>query len=676
MANYGLTNNLSALPLHSTSQYDSELIVVENNAGRPITARATFITNLDDISVTLAAGNLDVGSFHIEDPGPSELKANVLPAGIGQGGIVSLLADTTTGLLANIVDIGDGQGALRVLSQDLESSIDDITIGDRNGNFAYVTNSALNVFTTNGISAVSVTNFPTQLTAVSVTNFPTQLTAVSVTNQLTGITVLNPVSSFSLTNQSTSVNVTNFPTQLTAVSVTNFPTQLTAVSVTNQLTSTSVTVLNPVTSVQISNSSIEISNDIGNPVPVNVTNTIVTAPLPTQLDAFGRLRVSTPLTLFDSSHRYKDNNLWSSLTAVGGSYTFNQNQGLMDLTVNASSGSSVIRETTKVFAYQPGKSLLVMNTFVMASSATNLRQRVGYYGQDNGIYFQLDDGNIGLVKRSLVSGSVIDTVVSRSDWNGDKLDGTGASGLTLDITKAQILWMDIEWLGLGSVRVGFIINGQYILCHTFHHANLIASTYITTASLPLRYEITNKADTGVTKTMKQICSTVISEGGYELRGLQQAIGIPVNGVRTLGTSGTFYPVISLRLKASPNRLDAIAILTALSVMPISTANYNWQVRATGTTTGGSWVSAGIDSCIEYNISAGTTYTGGRILASGFFNASNHGATQVDILKEALFKFQLERDGLAGVPYELTLVVASDSGNDTVVASMDWEEISR
>jgi hypothetical protein len=436
---------------------------------------------------------------------------------------------------------------------------------------------------------------------------------------------------------------------------------------------TAVSILNPVSSFTLLNSSIEISNDIGNPVPVNVTNTILTAPAPTQLDAFGRLRVSTPLTLFDSSHRYRDNNLWSSLTAVGGSYTFNQNQGLVDLTVNALSGSSVIRETTKVFSYQPGKSLLVLNTFVFASSATNLRQRVGYYGRDNGIYFQLDDNVLSFVERSLVTGSTQETIVPRSSWNGDKLDGTGASGLTLDITKAQILWMDIEWLGLGSVRVGFIINGQYIVCHTFNHANLIASTYITTASLPLRYEITNKNATSGSKTMKQVCSSVISEGGYELRGLQQAIGLPVTDPLNLPTAGTFYPIISLRLKS--DRLDGIVILTALSILGLGDSTYNWQVRASGTTSGGSWVSAGTDNSVEYNIS-GTSITGGRVLASGYFDSSKNNVGSIDILKEALFKFQLERNGLTSASYELSVVATCAAANKTVLASMDWEEISR
>jgi hypothetical protein len=394
-------------------------------------------------------------------------------------------------------------------------------------------------------------------------------------------------------------------------------------------------------------------------------------------DAFNRMRVSNPLTLFDSSHRYRDNNLWSTLSANGGSVSFNASQGLMELNVTNTAGASAIRETAKVFAYQPGKSLLAMNTFVMASSATNLRQRVGYFGDQNGIYFQLDDGDISIVKRSLVTGSIVESVVSRSNWNGDKLDGTGSSGIVLDITKAQILWMDFEWLGVGTVRVGFCINGQFIVCHSFHHANILDSTYITTASLPLRYEITNKAATSGSKTLKQICSTVISEGGYELRGLQQAVSIPITAPRSFAVAGTFYPIITIRLKNSPDRLDAIAILTALSILGQGNGiNYNWQVKANGVTTGGSWVDAGVDSAVEYNIT-GTSYAGGRILASGFLNSSNQGSPNLDILKEALFKFQLERNNLTKTPFELTLIAATDTSNGSgMFASMDWEEVSR
>jgi hypothetical protein len=272
---------------------------------------------------------------------------------------------------------------------------------------------------------------------------------------------------------------------------------------------------------------------------------------------------------------------------------------------------------------------------------------------------------------------VVNTPVVQANWNVDPMNGSGPSGITLDLTKAQILCMDLEWLGVGTVRIGFVINGEFYVCHKFHHANLITSTYITTASLPLRYEITNTGATSDVSTLKQICSTVISEGGYQLGGLQQAIGIPLTSPRNLPLAGTFYPIISIRLKTSPNRLDGLVICTAISVMATSAGNYNWQLIATGTTTGGSWVSAGTYSAVDYNIT-GTSFTGGRILASGFFSVSNQGSTQVDILKEALFKTQLERNGLTSIPFELTIVVASDvgGGGGNVLASMDWEEISR
>ena len=411
---------------------------------------------------------------------------------------------------------------------------------------------------------------------------------------------------------------------------------------------------------------------------------LVHAPLPTSnfsstgisngtTDAFGRLRIAAPTTLFDSSHRYKDNNLWSTSTVSGATSAFDANAGLVNLNVTTTSGSELIRETTKCFSYQPGKSLLVMSTFVMNAGKTGLRQRVGYYGASNGLYIELNNTSLSFVERSSSSGSLVETRITQNNWNVDPLNGTGPSGITLDITKAQILWMDIEWLGLGTVRLGFVINGQFVHCHSFHHANLITSTYITTASLPLRYEITNTATTASASTLKQVCSTVISEGGYELRGLQQAIGTTITAPRSLTTAGTFYPVISLRLKSTA--LDAIVILTALSILGISNASYCWRVVATATTTGGTWVSAGTDSSVEYNLT-GTATTGGRVLAQGYFTSTNQSSGFIDVLKEALFKFQLERNGLTSSPFELTLALTASSGSSDVHASTDWEEISR
>lgn len=406
-------------------------------------------------------------------------------------------------------------------------------------------------------------------------------------------------------------------------------------------------------------------------------------PSGTITDAFGRLRTSQPYTLFDSSHRFSDNGLWvSSNTAGNSSVVFTENQSLISMTVGTTANAEVIRETTKVFSYQPGKSLLVLNTFAMETPKANVRQRVGYFGADNGIYLENDGTTNYFVLRSNTSSVVTETKVAQSDWNIDKFDGTGYSAQSggaehaggLDVSKTNIFWMDVEWLGVGDVRCGFVVDGKFVTAHVFHNDNKNTVPYMTTASLPLRLEIKNTGVSASNSTLKQICSSVISEGGYELYGAQQTIQTPITSPVDLPTAGTYYPVISLRLKST--RLDAIVILTALSILGISNAYYNWQVRANANTSGGgTWVDSGTNSAVEYKIDGGSV-TGGRVLASGFTASTNQSTGTIDILKEALFKFQLERNGLTNTPYELTLVASASFNGADIYASMDWEEITR
>ena len=395
-------------------------------------------------------------------------------------------------------------------------------------------------------------------------------------------------------------------------------------------------------------------------------------------DAFGRIRVSNPYTLFDSSNRYADNGKFATATTGTATATFNANEGLIDLDVGTASGDEVLRESYVVFAYQPGKSLLIMNSFTFDTAKTNLRQRVGYFGSDNGFYLEQNDSTISLVKRSKVTGSVVNTEVTQANFNTDKLDGTGPSGFTLDLTTSQLMFMDMEWLGAGSVRLGFVIEGQFIIAHRFDWANQSTNTgtYITTASLPIRYEITNTGTVASASQLKQICSTVISEGGYEMNGLQGVAGTPINSAYTLTTAGVFYPLVSIRLKSA--RLDAVALMSAMST--IGTGNniyYNWKITRGGSITGGTWVSGGTDSAVEYNIT-GTAFTstGSVDLASGYNVSSNQGGGSTDLLKEALFRFQLRRNSFTSTPEILTVLLATDTSGNDAYASMDWEEVTR
>lgn len=402
----------------------------------------------------------------------------------------------------------------------------------------------------------------------------------------------------------------------------------------------------------------------------SVTGYIPKGNLNTQADAFGKLRVSSPYTLFDSSFRYGDNERkWNSKILGSGDVIYQANEGLINISVAGNNGDEVIRQTDKVFPYQPGKSLLIMNTFTFGNPLEGLRQRVGYFTRDNGVYLEQDDLDSYIVLRSNVTSSVVNTRVSQANWNVDKLDGTGPSGIELDFTKSQIFWIDVEWLGVGSVRCGFVINGQFVIAHIFHHANKITGTYMTTASLSCRYEIANTANTLVTSTMKQICSTVISEGGYQQLGLTRSISTPLVGVNL--TNDVNNPVIAIRLK--PYRTEAVVIPTEINLYGLQATAFNFKIIKGSTISGGTWVGTDSESSVQYNITA-TSASGGRILQEGIFKGQTTVQPMIlsDIFNGAL---QLTRGIIdsdsAGDVFLLT--VTPTTNNDDVIASMSWQE---
>jgi hypothetical protein len=424
---------------------------------------------------------------------------------------------------------------------------------------------------------------------------------------------------------------------------------------------------------------VEIKNDTGNPIPVskNTATNSDTNPIyvkgtsdtsffaPTQSDAFGRLRVSNPYTLFDGGTRYFDNTYkWDQVDTGSATSSFLPNES--SILMNATGAGSAIRQSKQVFSYQPGKSLLVLLTFVMNVPTTGVTQRAGYFGAENGVYFEVAGTTKNLVIRKYTSGSVDDTTEKfpQSSWNGDKLDGTGASGITLDVTKAQIFWTDIEWLGVGSVRCGFVMNGQFIVCHSFHHANILSKVYMTSACLPLRYELIS---TGPAATMRAICSTVMSEGGYSNRSFTRAIGTALTG-KDLSAS-VYRPLVCLRMKATA--LDSIVVPTAFDVYGLQQAAFSYRIILNPTLTNADWTSAGADSTVEYDISA-TALSGGKVVTQGIFVGSNKGGSAQVSANEIDFSQQLGRT-IAGVSDIWCLAAIATTNNDDAVGVVNWQE---
>ena len=373
----------------------------------------------------------------------------------------------------------------------------------------------------------------------------------------------------------------------------------------------------------------------------------------TAYDAFGRLRVSEPYTLFDSQNRYFADNQFDTSTATGGSTTFLSNEATVRMDVTTSSGSEVVRQTYRSFPYQPGKSLLTLETFTMNAAKTNLRQRVGFFNTQNGLFFQQNDSTLSFVLRSnslTTPGTPSDIrTVTQANWNGDKLDGTGPSGVTLDVTKTQILFFDFEWLGVGRVRCGFFQDGQFIVCHTFDNENVQSSVYMTTAILPLRYEITNTGTTASNSSMKQICSTVISEGGYAQTSVEHVARM-VNLSASNYLTTTFKPLVSIRLASTA--LGAVVLPVNLNFLPSTADNFEIALIKNGTLTSASYTAVPSDSNVEYDISA-TAISGGTTL----YNEWATGKTGRSIISSGTgYQWDLQLGAsLAGVSDVLTLV---------------------
>lgn len=383
-------------------------------------------------------------------------------------------------------------------------------------------------------------------------------------------------------------------------------------------------------------------------------------------DAFGRLRIGSPETIFEAKSVYHDDPIrFVTDTASGGAVAYQASRSSYALTVTSTVGSKATRQTKRYLNYQPGKGQLIFATFVMTNGEeAGVVKRVGYFDDDNGVYFASTGSGLVIVQRSDVSGAPVDTVIAQADWNLDTLDGTGPSGLTLDVSKSQIFLADFQWLGAGRVRVGFSVDGQIVYAHEFLNANYVASVYMQTPNLPVRWEAeTTGASSG--GALEAICCTVLAEGGMAADGV--LLGADM-GTASRNVTTVAEPLISIRLKATANRATVFPKLA--EIITVGNANSRWFIQLNPTISGGaaaSWVSVP-NSYVEYDVTRdGTLNQDGILLASGYLSK-----TAAIALAQGLQSLVLASD-YAGTPDELVVGVQTLSTNDNFLASLQWLE---
>ena len=386
--------------------------------------------------------------------------------------------------------------------------------------------------------------------------------------------------------------------------------------------------------------------------------------LSSQIDAFGRVRNSTPYTIFDSHNLLDKNEKYDEAVNGAGTVSHSAVTSSVSLNVSDASGDEVVRQSYRNFSYQPGKSLLILSTFTMEPAKDNLRQRVGYFDESNGIFFEQDGDTLNLVMRTSKAGSVTEIRVPQQEWNVDRLRGRDLTTIVLDPAKAQIFWTDIEWLGVGSVRCGFVINGQFVLAHIFHHANLDTGVYMTTPNLPSRYEITNTGATSGASTLEQICCTVISEGGYEARALERVIGTTLLTGTTVGTTYTNLATIRLRQNG------AVVVPAGADILNIANTDFEWGLFKNVTpTTAFAWTQA--TNNVEYSLEPKTFSDTGDRVAGGYMGGKTAPFTLGD--GGLSWDYQLG-EAIDGTSDTFTLAIRASSSSKNAAGLLKWYEL--
>jgi hypothetical protein len=380
-----------------------------------------------------------------------------------------------------------------------------------------------------------------------------------------------------------------------------------------------------------------------------------------------RLKVSPFQTVFFNTFQYgKESDVWDESTASGGVATHNPNNSGIDMSVTSTLNSEVVRQTLTTMRYIPSRTSTLSFSVKLNVPVSGIRRRIGLNNGTDGIYFE--DGGDGDYYCGILNSGGVSQRVGRAQWNGDKLDGTGPSGVVADPTKQQMVSFEYDWYGAGQVKIGWLIAGQTIIIHTFSTANVLPSVWCKTPFLPIRVEIKNLTggQAGGPFVLSQGSNSLISEGTPEKLGIAQNIQTAITGVNT-GSANTFAHLLSIRLKSTS--LQGIVLPQFYQVATTDNTSIFYRLLLNATVTGGSWNDMPDSNAFtQYNATA-TGFSGGNSIDSGFVMSGSGSIIAVN--KDT--QLQLGRSAMGTVSDTLTIVGACATNNKSAIAAMTWIE---
>ena len=393
------------------------------------------------------------------------------------------------------------------------------------------------------------------------------------------------------------------------------------------------------------------------------------------LTASGRLRVADETTLFGAQLTYDLRPLQyeQSSTGTGATVTYDSTnrQALMTFASTPTGGESYM-QSYSYFPYLPGRSQLIFVTFNLLSAATNVVKFAGYSDGVNGMEFQLSGSTKQFVLYS-GTGSGTETI-TQPNWNLDTFDGSGPSGITLDISKVQILVIDFISLYAGRVRMGFDVGGSIYYCHEFLHANVTAFPYIQYATLPVRCGMTCTAT--VSTTMNFICASVSTEGGADTaEGFFNSFS--TQNVAITAASGARTHVLSLRPSLTFNSI------TNRYKLEINTVNVNvdganpvfWELVIGQALAGASYAAVNAKySATDIDVAGTLSGSPTLVIASGYVASSNQSKSSVSADAKIFFPLTLDQAGAVRANGTVSLLATGIAGASAMNASINFAEV--
>jgi hypothetical protein len=394
------------------------------------------------------------------------------------------------------------------------------------------------------------------------------------------------------------------------------------------------------------------------------------------IDSKGRLKVQTQQTIFFNTFQYgKESDVWDESTTSGGAAVFDVSTSNVLMSVTSTVGSKVIRQTRNVQRYTPGRAQAIAFAIRLQTPVTGVRRRLGMFDGNDGFFFE-DCGTVDPVTGEpqyacvvINSDGATPTVerIYRKDWNGDKLDGNGPSKIVADPQAQQLINIEYEWYGAGTIIFSWIIDGLPRVIHTVFNGNRLRTPWAKTPFLPIRLELENFGGATGTHYMWQGSNSLLVEGSVEKLGIAENMLTPLAGIN-MPLANTFYPILSIRLK--PTTLTGIVLPTYFQAGTLDNTDIYYRLIRNATVNG-TWVDhPDTNAFTQYNYTSTGAVTDGFALDSGIISAgANSGPIQLD----SNTVYQIGRGSLGTVSDTITIAVAAKNANKNAVVSFTWIE---